>query len=267
DLDRSVRARLRTLTKENAEIVGLHLVMAGRLLDTDPERAYEHAQAAAHRGGRVDVVREAAGLAAYRTGRYAEALRELRTVRRLNGSSEHLAIMADCERGLGRPERAVALAGSPEVDELDLESRVELAIVLSGARLDLGEAEAAIAALSGPGVLEASGVQAARVAQARAVALEAAGRSIEAAALLGGFTADQLADAAGDVEDDDEIVVYDLEADDEPADDSDDDVVDGGAGGSSTREHEAVGSVGVHDAVMLGEVTAPAGAADGEGEA
>src|SRR5690606_27820371 len=86
ELDRAVRARLRTLSKENAEQVGRHLVVVGRLLGTDAEAAYEHAQGAVRRGGRVDVVREAAGLAAYGTGRYAGALRELRTVRRLNGS-------------------------------------------------------------------------------------------------------------------------------------------------------------------------------------
>ena len=151
DLDRSVRGRLRTLSKDNADGVGRHLVMVGRLLDTQPELAYEHAQAAVRRAGRVDVVREAAGLAAYRTGRYAEALRELRTVRRLNGSSEHLAIMADCERGLGRPERALALAQEPEAETLDAEAKIELAIVVSGARLDLGQAEAAVAALSTAG--------------------------------------------------------------------------------------------------------------------
>lgn len=100
DLDKEARARLRTLTKENAEFVGRHLVMAGELIDDDPELAYEHAQAALRRGGRVDIVREAVAIAAYRTERYAEALKEFRTVRRLNGSSEHLALMADCERGL-----------------------------------------------------------------------------------------------------------------------------------------------------------------------
>lgn len=222
DLDRAVRARLRTLSKENAENVGLHLVMAGRLLDTDPERAYEHAQAAVQRAGRVDVVREAAGLAAYRTGRFAEALRELRTVRRLNGSSEHLAVMADCERGLGRPERALALADSSEAAELPVDVQIELAMVVSGARLDLGEAEAAVAVLAGPAVRAATGPVAARVAQARATALEAAGRPEDAAAELAAFTPDQLAQAAGDIEDDeDDIVAFDLE--DESDQDSDED--------------------------------------------
>ncbi|MCL2092419.1 MAG: hypothetical protein FWH11_14670 [Micrococcales bacterium] len=216
ELHREVRARLRTLSKENAEVVGCHLVMAGRLLDLDPERAYQHAQAAVRRGGRVDVVREAAGLAAYRTGRHAEALRELRTVRRISGSAEHLAVMADCERGLGRPERAVALASDPDVPTLPFDATVELAIVVSGARLDLDQPDAAVAALDQAAVRQATGLLAVRVAQARAVALEAAGRADEAAAELAGYTEDDLDRAAGNspVVDDD-IVVYDLTEDEE----------------------------------------------------
>jgi tetratricopeptide (TPR) repeat protein len=224
DLDRTVRARLRTLSKDNAEGVGQHLVMAGRLLDSDPELSYEHAQAAVRRAGRVDVVREAAGLAAYKTGRYAEALRELRTVRRLNGSSEHLAIMADCERGLGRPERAIALAASDEAEGLEAGAAIELAIVVSGARLDLGEAEAAHAVLSESAIAKlggATGIVAVRVAQARAAALEALGRPDDAAASLAGFSAAELAEAGGESADEDEVVVFDLDdgADDDSADD------------------------------------------------
>jgi hypothetical protein len=257
DLDREVRARLRTLSKENAENVGLHLVMAGRLLDTDPELAYEHAQAAVQRAGRVDVVREAAGLAAYRTGRFAEALRELRTVRRLNGSSEHLAVMADCERGLGRPERALALADSPEAAELPADVQIELAMVVSGARLDLGEPEAAVAVLAAPAVRAATGPVAARVAQARATALQAAGQPEAAATELAAFTPDQLAKAAGDVEDDEhDIVAFDLEDEsdqesdevsadgsgDEPDEDSDDEPED--LGGSTDTEADGTSGDG-----------------------
>lgn len=146
-LDRSVRARLRTLSKDNAEDVARHLVMVGSLLDLDPELAYQHAQVAVARGGRVDVVREANALAAYATGRYAEALREFRTVRRLNGSHEHLPLMADCERGMGRPERAIDLARSPEASELDARGSTELEIVVAGARIDMGDPAAALVAL------------------------------------------------------------------------------------------------------------------------
>ncbi|BDO42505.1 hypothetical protein [Cellulomonas sp. NTE-D12] len=209
-LDRDVRGRLRTLSKDSAERVGRHLVMVGRLLQSDPELAYEHAQAAVRRGGRVDVVREAAGLAAYRTGRYGEALRELRTVRRLNGSPEHLPVMADCERGLGRPERALVVAQDPQVAELSAEAMVELAMVVSGARLDLDEPEAALAALGTPQVRAATGVLAARAAQARATALDACGRHDEAERELAPYSAEELAEAAGDIDEEDDVVVYDL---------------------------------------------------------
>lgn len=196
------------MSKETAEVVGRHLVMAGRLIDSDPELAYEHAQAAVRRAGRVDVAREAAGLTAYATGRYAEALRELRTVRRLNGSSEHLPIMADCERGLGRPERALALAASEEAATLDDVGRTELAIVVSGARVDLGELDAALAALEQVPAVGARGELGARVLQARASVLEVAGRTEEAAQILAGIDASLLAAALG--EEDDDVVVYDL---------------------------------------------------------
>jgi tetratricopeptide (TPR) repeat protein len=212
DLDRDVRGRLRTLSKENATVVGRHLVMAGKLIDSDPELAYEHAQAAVRRAGRVDVVREAAGLTAYQTGRYAEALRELRTVRRLNGSSEHLPIMADCERGLGRPERAIALAASEEASTLDATGRTELALVVSGARVDLGEFEAALAVLDQIPPAQAQGDLALRVLQAKAGVLEAAGRVEEAAALLADVDPRALAAALGTPLDED-VVVYDLTED------------------------------------------------------
>jgi tetratricopeptide (TPR) repeat protein len=177
-LDRQVRARLRTLSKDNAEDVGRHMAMAGLVIDTDPELAYAHAQVAAARGGRVDVVRETAALAAYATGRYAEALREFRTVRRLNGSSEHLAIMADCERGLGRPERAIALASEPEASTVHPRTQVELQIVVAGARLDLGELEAALVTLTRIDTADADLL--ARIDAAKIPVLRALGRTDEA---------------------------------------------------------------------------------------
>lgn len=157
--------------------------MAGRLLEDEPEVAYAHVQEAVRRAGRVDVVREAAGITAYRTGRYAEALRELRTARRLNGSDEHVPLMADCERGLGRPERALALADEHGAG-LSLEARVELAIVVSGARLDMGQPEAAVAALSAAFVRTVPPPTAWRVAEARAEALRACGRIEESEAVM-----------------------------------------------------------------------------------
>ncbi|WP_420111891.1 hypothetical protein [Pseudactinotalea sp.] len=175
-LDRQARARLRTLSKANAERVGQHLVMAGRLIDDDPDLAYEHAQAAVRRAGRVDVVREAAALTAYAAGRYAEALREVRTVRRLSGVDAHRAIEADCERGLGRPDRAlVIIAEAPST--LSADDLAELALVEAGARTDLGELDAALSVIErvDPKGLSADSVE--RVADARHDALVALGRA------------------------------------------------------------------------------------------
>ncbi len=157
--------------------------MAGNLLDIDPELAYRHAQVALQRGGRVDVVREAAALTAYATGRYAEALREFRTVRRLGGSIEHLPLMADCERGLGRPERALAIAEEPDAKALPADSAVEMRIVVAGARLDMGDAEAAqliLNRISTPNADLQVRVDEAKVAVLRALGLDAEADELEA---------------------------------------------------------------------------------------
>jgi tetratricopeptide (TPR) repeat protein len=176
-----VRAELAGLHGAAAKEVSRHLVVAGRLLDDDPEAAYRHAVAARERASRVPSVREAVGLAAYATGRYADALAELRTVRRLTGSPEHLPVMADCERGLGRPERALELARSDEAKQLDPARRVELLIVAAGARADLGEPEAAVVTLQVPQLRStAREPWVARLRSAYADALAAVGRSDEA---------------------------------------------------------------------------------------
>ncbi|WP_353387831.1 hypothetical protein [Thermobispora bispora] len=147
-LDREVRAELRSLPLERAELVAKHLVAAGRALgEDDPERAYEHAQTARRMAPRIGVVREASGIAAYRAGRYAEALADLRAARRITGSDIYLPMIADCERGLGRPERALDVIRTGDPKRLDRASRIELAIVESGARRDLGQYEAAVITL------------------------------------------------------------------------------------------------------------------------
>ena len=182
ELDRAVWAELRSLAKPNAEAVARHLVMAGRLMDEDPEQAYQHALAAQRRAGRVGAVREAAGLAAYAAGHFAEALAELRAARRMTGDNSLLPVMADCERGLGRPERALALAAGPEVASLDPAARVEMLLVASGARRDLGQREAAVQALRGPELQPAARRPwSARLFYAYADALLEAGRPADAA--------------------------------------------------------------------------------------
>jgi hypothetical protein len=151
ELDRSVRQQLRTLSKENADGVAQHLVMVGLLLEADDLVGAEaHAETAVRRAGRVPAAREALGMVAYRKGDWARALSEFRTVRRLSGSAHLLPLMVDCERGLGRPERALELASSPDADTLDADERVELLIVTAGIRRDLGQLDAAVVTLEVP---------------------------------------------------------------------------------------------------------------------
>jgi tetratricopeptide (TPR) repeat protein len=147
ELDRATRAQLKTLPVDLADTVGRHLVMVGRLLEEDPEAAYLHAAKAQALASRVGAVREVMGLAAYRTGRWAQALSELRAARRMGGHEDLLPLIADCERALGRPERALALAGDPAVSRLDEAGRVEMLIVAAGARRDMGQVGAAVLAL------------------------------------------------------------------------------------------------------------------------
>jgi hypothetical protein len=203
-LDRAARGRLRTLSKNNADLVARHLVMAGSLVDDDPAAAYEHAQAAMRRAGRVDIVREALAVTAYATGNYAEALRELRTVRRLSGIDAHRPMEADCERGLGRPERALTVVAESDPSKLSEHDRVELAIVASGARADLGETEAGLLVLESSLVGKVTQPDLKRrLDLVRADRLEELGRSDEADALR--------AAAGPEPEPEEEIFVVDLE--------------------------------------------------------
>jgi tetratricopeptide (TPR) repeat protein len=180
-LDPEVRRELRSLTRESADLVARHLVMTGRLLDEDPERALAHARAARAMAGRVGAVRETAGLAAYAAGEWNEALAELRAARRITGRPEHLAVLADCERGLGRPERALAYGDDPAVPSLAQDERVELVIVLAGARRDLGQQDAAVLTLQDPARRTTPARPwAARLWYAYADTLLAAGRAEEA---------------------------------------------------------------------------------------
>lgn len=206
--------------------------MVTRLLEDEPELAYQHATAAVRRGGRVDVVREAAGLAAYRTGRFAEALRELRTVRRLSGTEEYIAVMADCERGLGRPERALAMAAEPRTRPIEQETEVELAIVLSGARVDLGQLDAALALLEPSRLGRLPRELAERVAEARASVLEEMGRLDEAAALAPAYSRDGVAD--------DDVVVFDLGDEDEESDEESEEELDDSADDSADDASDEV---------------------------
>lgn len=149
DLDLEARKELRGLPKEMAELVGKHLVAAGELLDTDPAAALEHARYVKTKASRIPIVREAVGIAAYHAGEWAEAISELRAVRRMTRTDQHVAILADAERALGRPERALDLAKETDIRKLPADVAVELRIVAAGARRDMGQLDSAVVSLQG----------------------------------------------------------------------------------------------------------------------
>jgi tetratricopeptide (TPR) repeat protein len=144
DLDKQARQALQSLPEKLAERVSRHLVMAGLLMHDDPETAYQHALAARARASRNGLIREACGETAYAAGKFADALSEFRAARRMNGQQHYAPMMADCERALGRPEKALAY-DTPELrSKLDEAGQIELSIVIAGARRDLGQVEAAL---------------------------------------------------------------------------------------------------------------------------
>ncbi|MFB7344214.1 hypothetical protein ACFCZ6_29615 [Streptomyces hydrogenans] len=181
EIDPDVRQELMSLPKGLADDVARNLVMVAQLIDEDPEKAYGYSRVALRLASRVAAVREAAGFAAYANQKYSEALAEFRAARRMSGGVDLWPVMADCERGLGRPERALAMAGEPEVQKLDKAGQVEMRLVAAGARRDMGQLEAAIVTLQSPELASnANHPWTARLRYAYADALLAAEREQEA---------------------------------------------------------------------------------------
>ncbi len=160
-----MRAELRSLTPEHAEVVGAHLLMAGQLIDTDPQLAYAHAEAARRRAARLPVTREAAGETAYAAGHFDVALNEFRALRRMSGTTEYLAAMADCERALGRPQAALRLVKEGLAANPDIHQLVELRLVEAGVRVDAGQAAEALRLLRAE--IERIGSRGPKLARAR----------------------------------------------------------------------------------------------------
>ncbi|MEV6301445.1 hypothetical protein AB0M02_18690 [Actinoplanes sp. NPDC051861] len=229
-----------SLARDVADKVARHLVAAGQIIDDDSELALQHAIAARRLASRISVVREAVGLAAYAAGDWTTAIAELRTYHRMTGKQTHLAELADCERALGRPERAIDLFRGADVAKLEKGGAIELLIVAAGARGDLGQHDAAVAMLQ---VRELTADEqadwTARLRYAYADALLAADRRDEAREWFSRAAAadeDQLTDAAerlleldgvsieGDDldEDDDETAPTDSAESDRDEDDEDD---------------------------------------------
>lgn len=148
ELGEELNAELRSLPTGLTITVAQHLVMTQRYLEINPELALIHAKHAKELAGRFPLVREIVGVAQYLNGNWQEALNDFRAVKRM-ATAEHLVpLMADCERGLGRPEKAIAFLS--ENKNLTGVAKIEAAIVEAGARSDLGQTEAALVSLKIP---------------------------------------------------------------------------------------------------------------------
>ena len=218
DLNGPARNELKTLSKENADEVARHLAMAARLIDDDPALAHRHALAASRRAGRIAIVRETVAITAYATEDYALALRELRTYRRISGKDDQIALLVDSERGVGRPDRALEVGRAVDRSALPVPVRVELAIAMSGARLDLGETERALTELDIPELDPDRAFEwSPALFAARAAVLEELGRTDEAALWQrrADIAAEALHDASG-AADLETIVIEDTVVEDDP---------------------------------------------------
>jgi 23S rRNA pseudouridine2605 synthase len=240
DLEPGARIQLKTLSKENAEEVARHLAMAARLIEEDPDLAHRHALSAARRAGRIAVVRETLAITAYATGDFALALRELRTYRRISGSNDQLPLMVDSERGVGRPDRALETGRSIDRATLPVPVQVSLAIAMSGARLDLGQADAALAELEIPQLDPRRAFEySPALFSAYAEVLEELGRSDEAAVWR--ERAELAEDALSDDDAEDVLEVMDLAIENDGTEDdrTEDDPIE-----NDSREDGPVASAG-----------------------
>ena len=208
------RERLRGLSKEHAENIGLHILAAYTLEERDPELALEHAKWVAHQASRIDFARETLAFVAYRQGDYKLALREFRTAFRMNGFLDYLPVIADCERGMGEPKKAIETAMSDDAKYLRGESKAEMFLVYAGALGDLELWDKAIEIVHTLGRSKGlAGEYRMRAVQAEQYFLEQAGRSDEAVALdqLLDKLELQYADAEEDETSDDLVIEYDMQ--------------------------------------------------------
>ncbi len=180
ELERYILAELRSLPETLAKRVAQHLVMVGRLIDEDPPAALAHAQTARDLAPRVAILRETMGVALYASGDFGKALQELRAARRISGNNDLLPLIADSERGMGRPEKALEVVAAAPA-RLPAETAVELLIVAAGARRDMGDPEAAVLLLRRDELnAEVGPLWLARLRYAYAEALQSVGRTDEA---------------------------------------------------------------------------------------
>ena len=211
-LSKDERERLRGLSKEHAENIGLHILAAYAQEETDPENALAHAKWAAKQASRIDIARETLAFIAYRQGDYKLAMREFRTAYRMNGFLDYLPFIADCERGVGNPKKAIELAMSDDAKYLRGEAKAEMFLVYAGALGDLELWDKAIQIVHTLGRSKGlAGAYRMRAVQAEQYFLEEAGRTDVALDTMLDKLEMQYADVDEDETDEDVLIDYDLQ--------------------------------------------------------
>ncbi len=115
------------------------------LSEDAPEAAVAAAQAAKRAAPRSASAREVLGIGLYRSGRFRAARTELAAAQRISGRLELTPMLADIERALGRPERAIELFEATDRSHMEPDAAAELLLVAASAYGDLGQAAAGAA--------------------------------------------------------------------------------------------------------------------------
>jgi tetratricopeptide (TPR) repeat protein len=113
----------------------------------DFERAVALAREAKGMAPRSGRVRELLGLAAYRSGNWQEALRELLAYRRFTGLLEETHVIADCYRALGHPDRALAVCSEITPGAVSPTVWAETVIVAASTLAEQGDFDRALTEL------------------------------------------------------------------------------------------------------------------------
>ena len=148
------------------------------------ERAIEPLLEAKTKAPRSVFVRELLGLAYHHLERWKDAARELAAYKRMSDRHNRDPELADCERALGRPQKALDILADVTAHDLDDDVLSEGLIVAAGALGDLGRRADAVEMLE-RGPLRPSGAVEPfhlRLWYALADALEGAGRRADARA-------------------------------------------------------------------------------------
>ena len=152
DVAAAIRKAADTATAHHREVLVTKMEEAVSAYDRHrfPE-AMKLAKSVGEETPSVAAVRELAGLAAYRSGRWREAVRQLEAYGALSDDVEHIPALMDCQRALGHPRLVANLWSelrqrSPGPDVL-----AEARIVAAGSLADRGDLQGAIALLATAG--------------------------------------------------------------------------------------------------------------------